>query len=95
MPRNSLTAWVLLLYASGGSAQVTILVPGDQPTIQDGINTASSGDTVRVDPIAMSLTPPDDVDVQEAHPVSARPPTLPRTYPARTKNRTGGEFVEL
>ena len=42
----------LVLFSVGAisSPASTIHVPGDQPTIQAGINAASNGDTVLVDP---------------------------------------------
>jgi parallel beta-helix repeat protein len=44
-----LTCFVLTL-TPAGTAQVTIHVPADQPTIQQGISAANSGDTVLVAP---------------------------------------------
>src|SRR5579859_344688 len=41
---------ILFLFAAGASAQTTINVPADQPTIQAAINAASNGDTVLVAP---------------------------------------------
>jgi parallel beta-helix repeat protein len=39
-----------ILGVRSAAAQITILVPADQPTIQAGINAASNGDTVLVPP---------------------------------------------
>lgn len=39
---------ILVLVIAGFSSAATIHVPGDQPTIQAGINAASDGDTVLV-----------------------------------------------
>jgi hypothetical protein len=41
---------VLIVSVCATAAAVTIHVPGDQPTIQDGLNAASSGETVLVAP---------------------------------------------
>jgi len=48
--RTTLICTLLSLAAAGADAQNTIHVPADQPTIQSGIDTANTGDTVLVAP---------------------------------------------
>jgi hypothetical protein len=58
--RNLVTGWVLLFVPLAVQA-VVIDVPDDQPTIQAGINAASSGDTIRVSAGTYNLNSPLEV----------------------------------